>query len=342
MVGFRYLCVGLMVAMGGCATEKSVVFVTKTSLSVLDVDSTPYNLSIAYDRIEGYVGPRYEDGTMPPVYASIQSDGGIFTPRVRQLYATGNAAVIAANGADVQARCIPVADPKNDINAANNCTEKFSSSQKPKPMFFGTTTTTGLKIGTTGNLPDSFTFGFKRKEFSYIPVGTIGGFDYYPSVVASIDTAAVVSVEESAVKLDNTQFFATGTAAEHVAYNLRSVFASRGQQSLGVHQRAESASALKCYVGVPVVRKVKVWEDADRRHLFHESEDTKDGEKIINQLKARYEKAAKTVPVDATVMAEADKIYATSIFMSSDTDSERMKDLELHTAAVCMAARISS
>ena len=52
---------GLLMALlllTGCASRlDTVVFVTKTSLGV-DVEQTPPTASIAYDRVEGYFGPR--------------------------------------------------------------------------------------------------------------------------------------------------------------------------------------------------------------------------------------------------------------------------------------------
>ena len=49
----RTLGLGLLVllGLGGCAT-KDAVFVTKTSFSILDVDSTPAGISVAHDRVE--------------------------------------------------------------------------------------------------------------------------------------------------------------------------------------------------------------------------------------------------------------------------------------------------
>jgi len=61
---------------GGCATGADrAVFVTKTSVSILDIDSTPPGLSIAYDRVEGFIGPAYQSGGAPPVVGIMKSDG---------------------------------------------------------------------------------------------------------------------------------------------------------------------------------------------------------------------------------------------------------------------------
>ena len=47
---------------------------------------------------------------------------------------------------------------------------------KKRLVFFGTSTTLGLKAGFSGDgYPDSLTFGYKRKEFSFIPRLTFQG-----------------------------------------------------------------------------------------------------------------------------------------------------------------------
>ncbi len=192
-----------MLALVGCASNDHVLFVTKTSIGI-DFDSKPGTAAMAYDRVEGYIAPTYANGEVPPVVASIKSDGAIFSPRIRQVYATGDAAVIATGGRS-PGRTRPLKGQKGDM------------------MFFGTTTTTGLKVGFTTALPDSFIFGFKRKESSYIPVATVGTGDdakhAYPSVLASIDTAGSVATDgqQDATALTNSQFFATGQAARNLA-----------------------------------------------------------------------------------------------------------------------------
>jgi hypothetical protein len=194
--------IATLLVLGGCASPDHVLFVTKTSIGI-DFDSKPATASLAYDRIEGYVAPRYANGEIPPVVASVKSDGKIFNPTIRQVYATGDAAVIATSG-KVSGRSRPMQGAR-------------------ELMFFGTTTTTGVKVGFTASLPDSFIFGFKRKEFSYIPLATIGSgadaYDVYPSVLASIDTAANVSADgkTDSTSLTNSQFFATGKAARQLA-----------------------------------------------------------------------------------------------------------------------------
>jgi len=224
-----------MLALTGCTTTNEVLFVTKTSLGI-DFDAKPATASIGYDRIEGYIAPRYANGEIPPVVASIKSDGGIFNPRISQVYATGDAAVIAVSA---------------DQSKNEKKPEKKLQGDK-ELMFFGTNTSTGLKVGFTSYVPDSFVFGFKRKEYSFIPLGKAvdkAGKDYdvYPSVLASIDTAANVSTtgEIDKTSLSNSQFFATGQAARKLAANpgVNQAFRKLATQSLRAEEQKKKVLA---------------------------------------------------------------------------------------------------
>jgi hypothetical protein len=222
---------------GGCADKDSVLFVTDTSLGI-EVDSKPATTSIAYDRVEGFIGPRYQNGAVPPVVASIATGGSIFNPRIQQVYATGAAAEKVTGGSTDDGPKALQGDPT-----------------MKKLVFFGTTTTVGLKATfTTGVVPDSMNFGYKRKEFSFIPLAsttTNGGIvDVYPSVLASIDSSTkVASGSSGGSGLTNQQFFATGTAAEALATNpevvssFRSITANAVTASLTTEQLA-TATAL--------------------------------------------------------------------------------------------------
>lgn len=195
----------------GCADPDRVVFVTDTSIGI-NVDSKPAAVSLAYDRTEGFIGPRYDNGAVPPVVASIETGGTVFNPEIRQVYATGAAAVLATNHSGAQG------GPTELVGGR-------------RLVFFGTTTTLGVKVGFTSEVyPDSLVIGYKRKELSVIPLGTeeVDGKkrDVYPSVLGSIDTTiSTVDADDltsaadrrRAVGLENAQFFATGLAAEALA-----------------------------------------------------------------------------------------------------------------------------
>ncbi len=195
--------------LAGCAGNERVVFVTSTNLG-LNVDATTNSASIAYDRIEGYFAPTYENGALPPVVGSIEIGGDIFTPEIRQVYATGHAAELAT--------AQTTADP--------NPKTALLRRQESKSAFFGTSTTLGLNVtSAAGGTPMSMNFGFRRKEASILPLGYDENTeeDKYPSVLASIDN---VTHAGKSVGLENQQFFATGFAAENLAQKdeIRDVF----------------------------------------------------------------------------------------------------------------------
>lgn len=83
--------------LSACTTTNEVVFVTKSSLSIAEIETTPAEINVGYSRVEGYLAPTYENGALPPVVSSIRSDGTLFSPKIQQLYATGAAANLLAS-----------------------------------------------------------------------------------------------------------------------------------------------------------------------------------------------------------------------------------------------------
>lgn len=209
--------------LSACATDK-VIFVTKTAIAVDGDTASPPSFSVGYDRVEAYLAPRYPDGAVPPVVASLQADLGIFTPQVSQLYATGAAALnVAGANATQPETCSP----------ATLTLDTSDKTQNKQMMIFTTATTLGLKLGfSSSGAPSSITFGYKRKEASVIPVGVATGSDKketdgYPSVLASINVNVQSdSQTKSAVALSD--FIATGAAADCLALSssIRNNFSS--------------------------------------------------------------------------------------------------------------------
>jgi hypothetical protein len=181
--------------LAACETSNHAVFVTTTSLG-FNFDTAPATASIAYDRTEGFLGPSYDNGGVPPVIATIETDGNVIAPKIRQLYGTGAAAVIAAGG---------TAQGPADLTGARHM------------AFIGTSTTLGLKavFGADAGL-SSFNLGFKRKEFSDLWLGSVNGHDVYPSVLASVDMTIMSDTPQN-VGLKMRQFISTGPAAEALA-----------------------------------------------------------------------------------------------------------------------------
>jgi hypothetical protein len=202
-----------------CADADNVLFVTVTNIGI-DADTKPPNVTIGYDRYEGYIGPVYENGSMPPVVARLESNLAVFNPEIRQVYATGDAAKF--------------------VTSDEQPTPKKLSGAK-KVAFVATGTNIGLKVSFIGNAPESFSLGYKRKELSFIPLIRPEGADAahedsYASVIASIDMN-VNTPSLSDTKLGVSQFFATGIAAEQLASKnpeIRKVFKKIAEQAISL------------------------------------------------------------------------------------------------------------
>ncbi|RMF15882.1 MAG: hypothetical protein D6757_03780 [Alphaproteobacteria bacterium] len=225
------------ILLASCSSTDRVTFVTSTVIG-LDADSRTQTTGIGYGRIEGVFGPAYQEGGVPPVYARLSSNLSVFSPEIDQLYATGNAAQLAAGDA-----------------SSNDNKGKMLGSRRS--MFFGTATVFGLQLGFGTMGPQSGTLGYKRIEFSRIPIQRRGPKenhqdkeDIYPSVLASIrieraksrnesspptttssGTASPPSQENPAIRrmvessgVALNQFFATGDAAEALAPILRPAY----------------------------------------------------------------------------------------------------------------------
>lgn len=327
----------LMIALGGCTNGVDrAVFVTKTSLSVLDVDSTPPSISVAYDRTEGFFGPSYQSGGIPPVVGIVRSDGKVLNPKVQQLYATGNAARVIsgvkANGDD-------------DLSGDK------------KNLFFGTSTTTGLKIGfdatTTGSvIPNSFIFGFRRKEYSVLPLGKKADdkSDNYPSVLAAIDNSGEAGVSESGNKpfagLKISQYFATGIAATNLAGSVKDEFGEATEDAFGEYratlqkQRLLAGEILYCYSAVPVSKRLAVLADAVRLELLPAEDDGAGFQDMKKALEdpAVYDRENNIVR-KPDIVAQIDGTYAHNVYPGADGfDAARTRLMEIHKKSVCETA----
>jgi hypothetical protein len=236
-----------------CATGRdTVVFVTKTSLGV-DVEQTPPSASIAYDRVEGYFGPRFDNGAVPPVVASFTTNGKLLGREVQQLFATGDAARLVANPSAVTADNPTLSGPT-------------------KAMFFGTSTTVGVKVGfEAGGSTSTFNLGYKRKEMTVIPV-TEGVF---PSVLGTLQTD-VSAATSSATSFGVGQLFATGSVANDLAKEptIRRIFVSKAETALEGYRTEERQQsrhalvALSCLAGVNDTQLPKVWSNAEALNLL--------------------------------------------------------------------------
>jgi hypothetical protein len=261
-----------LLLLAACAKSDTALFATNSSLGI-DFDSKPPLASVGYDRTEGYIGPRYDDGTVPPVIASIRSNSTFLRGNAQQLYATGDAAIEVQNrpGETI---------PENAQGALAG---------DSKLMFFGTNTNVGMRVGFTQTAPDSFSFGYKRQEVSVIPLAEIEAAKdgrpakhHYPSVLASIDTTGS---GESAKKggFNIVQFFATGSAAKKLAKNeeIKEIFDRDRKSALEAYRESAAAqnevavTLLSCYQAVRFQDFPKIWKDALRLKLLDSDDDLK-------------------------------------------------------------------
>ena len=210
--------------LGGCVSDRAI-FVTNTSLG-LDLDTAPATASIAYDRTEGVLAPSYENGGIGPILGTVETDGAIIAPKVRQLYGTGDAAVISATGVT------PLPATPKPLTGTHHT------------AFIGTSTTLGVKVTFSADtVISSFNFGYKRKEFTNIRLGSQGGQAFYPSVLASLDTT-IQTPNPTGVTLTTRQFISTGAAADALASTEAGQFLKKAATAAAVAATPEGAAAL--------------------------------------------------------------------------------------------------
>lgn len=302
--------------LAGCAGPQGyVTFVTKTSLSILDVDSTPPGVSVAYDRVEGYVGPQLLDGKAPPVTGSIRTDGNLLARNIRQVYATGRAALIVNGAASAPVpSSAPVIPPANPASAPQ------------RPVFFGTGTVLGLKFSfSQDGLPGSFTLGYRRKEASVIPV-TEDRLQL-PSVIAVLSNDIQAGTRDKA-GLGLEQYFATGDAADALASDpdIKRAFKAEGQgavQAYFTQERLQSVAALDtlyCLSRLPDARLPGVWSHAEL-------------ESVLGTGPGPYQAIrGKATP------AEARTEYTSRLTLGQADDATRTAAYQVHKRYVCALA----
>lgn len=280
------------VMLAGCATNEHVVFLTKTSLGI-DVTTEPSSASIGYDRFEGYVGPRFDNGAVPPVAASFETNGQLLGRAVRQVYATGDAARM--------------------VTSVGTAASSPALTGQHKVMFFSTATTVGLKLGfgSTG-ATDNFTFGYKRREASVIPI-TAGQF---PAVLATIQND-VSGDTRAGTEFGVQQYFATGDAAVSVA-QMRQVKAMFQRRFDALDQSRHALSAASCLAALGDADLPRVWDNAERHKL----------------LKSPLNAAG----LKAKTAAQARDLYITAVATPDESDRDWTDNLGRHKEFVCALA----
>lgn len=315
------ICLALL--LGGCAdTSKHVVFVTKASIGI-DLETTAATTSFAYDRVEGYYAPHYAGRDPAPVYASLATNGKIIDRKIKQVYATGNAAkIVSAPPSQSQARQLPVQSTSNSTgNSSNNSVGAGGIEVPSKRMFFGTGTVLGLKLGFSTTSLDSFTLGYKRKELSIIPQDSTDN-EAFPSVIASFDSDQTTATLQGS-SLGIKQFFATGSAAEGLANNpqIQGEFEEEALSSLAVYREDErqqqrlALSSLGCLSQLTDDQSALVWKNVQALELFDPS--------ALNRL------------LSAPSVGAARTVYTAEIGITKGTSNVHTALMRAHRAYVC-------
>ncbi|MBI5938694.1 MAG: hypothetical protein HY850_12720 [Betaproteobacteria bacterium] len=176
-----YLLAAPLVFTAGCATE-SLFFSTKSSIGI-DVSATngAPRANIGYDRTEVAIVPAKADGDAHSVLGGIDADLSLNQVRIKQLFATGEAAKLAAD------------KPGKTVQASGTPAEKKPAPRKfGQPIVFATDASLSLinvQIDNNG-LPGFGSMLYRRSEATLIPVKP--GQEEVASVYAdiSIDTSS--------------------------------------------------------------------------------------------------------------------------------------------------------
>lgn len=194
-----FLC-GVLPILAGCGIGYNrTLFITKTNVG-FEASAEPPTFELDISRLEGTVGPQFENGKKLPVMASFKfSNRGAFSPAIGSTFATGDAATTMAAlygaktpGSGWEDRADMVFERKSrtlstkstlTLNAeptAMSWLPSWLDWLRPKfqkndvrSVFFGTDTSLGLKVawsGMTGGFPDSAKLGYNRTEIALVPI----------------------------------------------------------------------------------------------------------------------------------------------------------------------------
>lgn len=309
------LCVAALLCLTGCAT-KNAVFVTKTSFSALDIDAAPAGISVAHDRVEGYSGPRFDDGRVYPVTGYFFGSSFGLTREVRQVFAGGEAATVVLG-----------ADPGTPT--PTHCGDE----RDHPPLLFATGTTLGIKLGFAENsvVPTSFVFGYRRKEAAWVPVSK----DCQPAIIATLDSSAGArgKPEESKLKAGVGQYFATGAAAVQLATDasIRRTFQREAQKALANVAEFNDREALHNQLTLDIVGCASRVPDNSFDSVVNDADQ-------LGVLASTGDAAQIRAGVDAK-----DRFgrYARLLRLKNGDDDPRTAALTVHKTRVCRLAQTS-
>lgn len=262
-----------LAVLAGCAGGPDhAAFVTKTSLALVDLDSTPAALSFGYQRAEGYIGPRLADGSLLPVYGFLTTDSAGLGRSLGQVYATGCAAEVVATGGT----------PASAASATGSaCQPSSALALERQPLVFLTGTSVGLALGWGADQRPNINLGYRRKEGSLIPVAA----GAMPSVLATHRNDLAINAPSTqpgrpAAAIGVTQFFATGQAAIALAQRREIVDAFRDSADGALNvlrdadreQLRQSNAVMTCAAAVPDALWPKVWQNAQEQGVLPAAE----------------------------------------------------------------------
>lgn len=177
----------MLAMLAGCSTE-SLLFSTKTSVGIdLSATNGAPRLNLGYDRTEAAIVPAKPDGGTHSVLGGLDADLSMNEVRIKQLFATGQAAQIAASHAQAQGQ-----DRASAAQAAAEAAAgKGRAAEKAyRPIVFATDASFSLiNIQLQNNgLPGSGSTLYRRSEATLIPIqpGQVEAASVYADI--SIDT----------------------------------------------------------------------------------------------------------------------------------------------------------
>lgn len=298
--------------LSGCANLHYASFVTKTSLAVIDMDSSPVEASVAFSRTEGYLGPRLPDGTVYPVTGFVNAQGAALSRETQQVFAGGKAAVLVL-GKDLKS------------------SEDKPSCSKTPPLLLATGTSVGLRVSFTENnmVPTSFNLGYRRKEQALVPVDK----DCQPSVLATHDSDAQTrgAAAEPKIGFGIAQYFATGEAAEALAIDpaIQELFQRNAKRAADAVEAFADRERLQLRATIDALACASALSDA----LFIDVALVNARELGLFPEKG-YDMVMQT-PAGAPRRAR----YAELLALRAGADDARTSLMEIHKARVCTLAQ---
>jgi hypothetical protein len=266
--------------------------------------------------VEGYFGPRFDNGNVYPVTGYFKGKGKGLEREVQQVFAGGDAATVVLGANPQQATTANCADARD----------------RP-PLLFATGTTLGIKLGFAENtiVPTTFVFGYRRKEAAWVPVSQT----CQPAVLATLDSSADARSQagESKAGASVGQYFATGTAAIKLAQDqeVRNIFKAQAKKALSSVEEFNDREALQNQLTLDIIACAGKVPDADFNSVVTNADELGilaspgDANRIKGEANTR-ERLAR---------------YTSLLRLRNGDEDPRTAALTVHKAKVCKLAKAS-